>query len=81
MAKRNLLILGFAALVVGAVFLVGGLIAAIYSYVSSTPDPPFFYGTIYPYARFSAMLLGIGFLSLAIGAILFIIYHRSKKPI
>ncbi len=61
---------GYSLAIIAVILLVVGLFSRFYSYVSSTPDEPFFYSTIYPYGAYSSTLIIIGLLTLLIGVLL-----------
>jgi uncharacterized membrane protein len=65
--SKKLKSLGYFLTIVGLTILLIGIFAKFYSTISSTPDEPFYYNTIYPYEHFSPALLIIGLPTLLIG--------------
>ena len=76
MDKQDLRSIGYSLTMTAMILLMAGLFTKFYSKVSSTPDEPFYYSTIYPYSSFSEALIISGVLALLIGVFL---HWRVKK--
>ncbi len=57
MDRRDLKGLGYASVMLAVLLAAAGLFAKYYNRLSSTPDPPILYGTIYPYEAYWAPLI------------------------
>jgi len=66
--KRDLKLIGYVALIFGALFLALGIFT--FSYSKTYPNPGFLcMYQVYPYAKYSAGLLGMGIVLVTLGSL------------
>ena len=68
---------GYSLTIIAVILLIAGLVAEFYSLRTSTPDPPFFYGTRRPYQIYALPLLIAVVPTLLIG--IFLLWKVRKQ--